>query len=668
MSNPPTDIVVVDPDNPAAFERLVGELTERGAFVDLARAYRKMLGALLTAEKMNPEQRAAWELRLWRELAELYREQLGDLSSAAEAFEAVTRLAPRDASSWAAIATMHEDSGRVDEAISAHREAFLAFPASHDALQALLDLYLQRGTFDAAWRVASVLNRHGALHADGRDFLEDHRPRQVGCSRWELTSWSPALLHPSMDPDLTEILRLALPPSSAAKSATAPEALAWAELTLGVSTDFRSGLDPRRRLDERLEDGRTLKEHLFAAGREVVLRRFHAPRPAADVVVAMWAALQVVHPERPVPERWRVAAESAASELRQRLDPAAKAQLVARVAKLSKVTLGDWQRGVIHTANRAGLLLTSDIDLAVCALTATVSPTDLPSLRDQVADLEAYFVAEEYPRLRGDFSELPLGGINHRTRANARDLERCVQEVIARPNDDDARLAFADAVETDDPLRATFVRLDIEDRSAGRCGHDPPGGEFFRVHQLFCRHGERWSADVRPLVDRLQFSGGFVELIAVDAARFLQTASSIYDRAPVLRLWLTGVKPVAQQLFSSPFLERIRALELARNDLDDDDVELIARSAHLGELRWLSLSTNRVGPRGLEALAASQGLPRLEYLGLSFNPVADPTPKSADTYDTDSAMATELMAKYGHRAWLSASGHRYDWPPGITTV
>ena len=131
---------------------------------------------------------------------------------------------------------------------------------------------------------------------------------------------------------------------------------------------------------------------------------------------------------------------------------------------------------------------------------------------------------------------------------------------------------------------------------------------------------------------------------------------------PVLHLDLTGVKPVAAELFRSPHLARIVSLNLMRNELDDAEAAAIAASPHLGRLAWLELSHNRIGAAGLEALAASDRLPLVDYIGFRVNAVADPMPVHADEYDADTPAAIELQKKYGRRRWLSAHV-RPEWPP-----
>jgi len=236
--------------------------------------------------------------------------------------------------------------------------------------------------------------------------------------------------------------------------------------------------------------------------------------------------------------------------------------------------------------------------------------------------------------------------------------------VVAAPDDDDARRAYARAIAATDPARAELVELQLQLAAWRREGVQPAAwtDAQLRQHALRTAHGERWASDVRELVDGWVFRRGFVEEVTLPAARFLATAPELFRRAPVLHLTLTAIKPVAAELFASPHLDRIRSLSLRKAELGDAEAALLARSPHLGNLAWLDLGRNHIGRLGLEALAASDRLPRLRYLGFADNAIPDPTPQHADEYDADSALATELQAKYGPRPWLSVKGHD-QWPP-----
>lgn len=245
-------------------------------------------------------------------------------------------------------------------------------------------------------------------------------------------------------------------------------------------------------------------------------------------------------------------------------------------------------------------------------------------------------------------------------------LARLNAAVTADPLADAPRLAYADAVAGADPERAEFIRTTVE-LTRRRAGHpartSQEDGELsWRSHEKMTTRGREWARSLRNLVGGFGFYRGFVESVQIDADAFVDLAPRLYRLAPVLQLDLSGVAPATGRLFGSPHLRQIRTLSLLRNELGDAEVELLAASPHLGELRWLDLGLNRIGAAGLEALAASPNLPRLEWLGFSVNAVGDPTPQHADEYDADSAVARELQARYGPRAWLSAH-RRPEWPP-----
>jgi uncharacterized protein (TIGR02996 family) len=243
------------------------------------------------------------------------------------------------------------------------------------------------------------------------------------------------------------------------------------------------------------------------------------------------------------------------------------------------------------------------------------------------------------------------------------------QRVVAAPLDDTPRLAYAEAVQDADPERTEFIWMQIEERRLRRDNRgDPRRQELsLRSFQLKADRGTEWAREVRTLVSGWSFFRGFVEAVWLDAATFLARAAELFDRAPVLQLYLSGAAPVAAQLFASPHLRRIHGLSLLRCELGDAEAGMIARSPYLAELEWLDLGLNHIGAAGLTALAASPALPRLGYVGFGGNAIDDPMPRHADDYDGDSSFAAELQSRYGRREWLSAHS-RAVWPPDLDMV
>jgi hypothetical protein len=242
------------------------------------------------------------------------------------------------------------------------------------------------------------------------------------------------------------------------------------------------------------------------------------------------------------------------------------------------------------------------------------------------------------------------------------DLAALMQAIVDAPTEDAPRTIYARAVAAIDPERAELIDIQLELARARRAHAEDGHPALNREGTLIRTHGARWAADARPLVDSWQFLRGFIDVVTLDAARFLTIAAELYRRAPVLHLNLTAVKPVAAELFQSPHLGRIQSMNLLRNGLGDVEIDALAASPHLANLRWLDLGLNKIGATGLEALAASRNLPRLGYVGLRTNPVPDPTPQHADEWDATSPVGEELQHKYGPRSWLDAR-RRWRWPP-----
>src|SRR5262249_25228404 len=76
-----------------------------------------------------------------------------------------------------------------------------------------------------------------------------------------------------------------------------------------------------------------------------------------------------------------------------------------------------------------------------------------------------------------------------------------------------------------------------------------------------------------------------------------------------------------EMLLSSPHLGRLRRLDLSNNQLTDRAVRLLAGSGLMNHLRALSLRNNQITGEGLTALAATMQLPNLTELELHDNPL-----------------------------------------------
>jgi uncharacterized protein (TIGR02996 family) len=241
--------------------------------------------------------------------------------------------------------------------------------------------------------------------------------------------------------------------------------------------------------------------------------------------------------------------------------------------------------------------------------------------------------------------------------------QELLQAVLAAPDDDAPRAAFAALKEQEGDPRGRFIRMQL---TLASLEAGAPGIPFLSTEtgELIEQHGAAWAASVAPLVSGYRFHRGFVAEVTLTARDFLAHAPRLFAAAPIQHLNLRRVAGDAAALFASPHLARIRSLELNQCGLDDDAMRLLAASPHLGELRWLALVFNRVGLPGAEAIAASRGLPRLTYVDFAGNEV-DPGRQHATDQGVvaDSWLPEEgeyLDHKYGPLAWLHYEAKTMD--------
>jgi uncharacterized protein (TIGR02996 family) len=210
--------------------------------------------------------------------------------------------------------------------------------------------------------------------------------------------------------------------------------------------------------------------------------------------------------------------------------------------------------------------------------------------------------------------------------------EDFLQFILAHPEDETARLAYADwLLEHGDPAstdRAEFIQVQCQlarwsgefsgwDQWAEAAEKLPRLRE--REKELLDAHRAAWAAGVLPLVDSLEFRRGFVENITLNAPNFLRHAPEIFRRAPVLRLRCTTPYGQMAALAQSPYLGRLTGLDFSSVAMRAQDLQALLASPHLGRLTDLNLSRTYLQDAGARILADSPRLAQLRTLNLSFN-------------------------------------------------
>ena len=108
------------------------------------------------------------------------------------------------------------------------------------------------------------------------------------------------------------------------------------------------------------------------------------------------------------------------------------------------------------------------------------------------------------------------------------------QDVLARPAEDAPRLAYAAACDTEKDPQGQFIRVQI--RLLNARSRDVDGEE--ERDRLLEQYESTWASGVAPSVERWEFDRGFVGLVRLSAGAFLQKATELYAKAPILHLEL----------------------------------------------------------------------------------------------------------------------------------
>jgi hypothetical protein len=185
--------------------------------------------------------------------------------------------------------------------------------------------------------------------------------------------------------------------------------------------------------------------------------------------------------------------------------------------------------------------------------------------------------------------------------------------IRAAPEDDEPRLAWARA---EGGPRGELVEI----QCALARGADAPALRA-REAELLSSFGSEWAAElVFGLgAHRHRFVRGFVEHVEITAARLVRRAPNLAGTL-ISSLRITELEGRLGEVLSLPGLHALRALDLAENQLTNQDAVLVAE-APLAGLRTLELARNDIDDRGVESLAAARGPRRLERLGLAANVV-----------------------------------------------
>ena len=196
--------------------------------------------------------------------------------------------------------------------------------------------------------------------------------------------------------------------------------------------------------------------------------------------------------------------------------------------------------------------------------------------------------------------------------------EQLWQAVLAAPDDDAPRLAFADWLEDHgDPTRAEFIRVQIA--LSREPEYTPRYRELERKQDAFLKaHKKEWIASVRGVTSIALLRRGFVDQVTMDVKLFAQRSAKLFEAEPVRAVkfvtsfWVDEAG--RRSALSCPELAQLREVQAEVFRGGDELAAEIAASPFARTVR--SLHASRSQDATSAGLAILVGLPALETFGL----------------------------------------------------
>jgi uncharacterized protein (TIGR02996 family) len=206
--------------------------------------------------------------------------------------------------------------------------------------------------------------------------------------------------------------------------------------------------------------------------------------------------------------------------------------------------------------------------------------------------------------------------------------EAFLRAVCEHPDEDAVRLIFADWLdEHGEPERAEFIRIQIEQARLPEWDGRRLECER-RSRELWVRAYERLPElpTTRLSWNLSSFRRGFAEGVQLmGVGSFLQHAETVFAVGPVRHLKLDlFLDNDVTSLADSPWLARLRSLEMFSGRLGGAQVARLCGSPHAGALRDLAFHADRpstppgITGDGVRALLRSPTFPRLTTLDLGY--------------------------------------------------
>ena len=434
------EVLTLDP----TFDRARTELMEirelKGDHEGLERALK------LELEKVSETGDTAKMLQLFEKLGVLYKDKLGKIAEAVDAYEAAQSLDPDNEARNDLLAEMYLANREMfpEKALATLISNVRKNPYKPETYRALRRHYTDTKRADAAYCLCQALFCMNAAEPDEERFFKRMRPEGAASpqDRMNDDDWGGLLMHTDADPLLTEILAV-IEPAVLRKNGQPFEALgynlsfkldlarhpypmsqtlAYAAALLGMEppTTFQNPNDPAgvaflHAYQPSIVLGASAlvldlntQAAAFIAARHLTYYRpglylRHLVPTGTGLRAWVFAAIRMIVPafpvsaelEGPVRENLSVLEAMVTGPTRDRL-----ASTVTKLLQAGAIDLKRWVAGVDLTADRAGFMACNDLELASEMIKAADDSSSAVQQKERLRELVLYSTSEEYFALR----------------------------------------------------------------------------------------------------------------------------------------------------------------------------------------------------------------------------------------------------------------------------
>ena len=421
-----------------AFEAIDKLVTEARDWNTQEREYRRMLARIAN---LTTPQAETMKFVLAQALGEIYRSRIGDLDKAIDAFRLALSMQPDNETLMSSLAELYDRQGiQGPELVTLHQQILAVKPLRVDSYHTLYNAYRRNKDFDKAWCVSSVLTFvQRQTPEEDQYFKRYHTPQVPRAKRGVSDDLWNLLVHPDADPMISRIFGIIAP---ALREEYSNDLKRWninkrrdkLELNqpmplttmltyvferLGVSPMavytttafdglFNGNMEPPSLVaGGNLLQGRSERELAFICSKMVTTCRSEyylgsAFNSTDALKIFFYAALAL--------QTGQVVGDAPVETVREYVNALARLPEPRLVQLRNLVTafinsgrnpdLSAWLRGVDHTANRVGLLLSGDVQVAADWTKNDMLAIGKEQPAERVRQLLKFSVSEDYFTLR----------------------------------------------------------------------------------------------------------------------------------------------------------------------------------------------------------------------------------------------------------------------------